>query len=486
MDDDRGEDLCSNELSTGVLVFRPRILANSPILPITLRSALRNPRSALRNPRSALRNPRSALRNPQSAIRNPQSAIRNPMTPSIVRTSTAELYDAHVLKNYARAPMTLVRGLGAQVWDDAGNSYLDFTSGIAVSALGHCHPHWVAAVQRQAAELIHVSNLFRNPQQGELARRIVQRAGPGRVFFCNSGAEANEALIKLARLHGAQKAGAEGKCYKIICAQNAFHGRTYGGMSATPQEKIQKGFRPLVPGFAFGEINNLASFADLVDGDTAAIFIETIQGEGGINPCTPEFLRGLRMLCDDRNLLLMLDEVQCGVGRTGLFYAFEHSGITADAIGMAKGLGGGFPIGAMWVRDRFAELFQPGYHGTTFGGTPLACAAALAVLDVIERDRLLEKVRTQSGPWHEALRGLVKEFPAHVSGVRGVGYLVGLQMTGEPGQYVAALRENGLLAPVAGGNIVRLLPPLIATAGELAKSVEIFRKMLGSRPVKVA
>src|SRR5688572_29803386 len=401
--------------------------------------------------------------------------------PSIVRTNTAELYDAHVMKNYARAPLTLVRGRGTQVWDDAGNCYLDFTSGIAVSALGHCHPHWVAAVQRQAAELIHVSNLFRNPQQGELARRLVKYAGPGRVFFCNSGAEANEALIKLARLHGMQKAGGEeGKCHKIICAKNAFHGRTFGGMSATPQEKIQRGFRPLVPGFAFGEINNLASFAELVDAGAAAIFLETIQGESGINPCTPGFLRGLRKLCDQHNLLLMLDEVQCGIGRTGRFYSFEHAGVSPDAIGMAKGLGGGFPIGAMWVRDRYAELFHPGNHGTTFGGTPLGCAAALAVLDVIERDNLLEKVRLQSAPWHASLRQLAADFPNHVAAVRGFGYLVGLQMTGDPAPYLAALRERGLLAPSAGGNVVRLLPPLNATTQELAKSVQIFRDVLAA------
>ena len=403
-------------------------------------------------------------------------------SPSIVRTSTAELYDAHVLKNYARQPLTLVRGRGTQVWDDAGKSYLDFTSGIAVSALGHCHPHWVATVQRQAAELIHVSNLFRAPQQGELAKRLVGYAGPGRVFFCNSGAEANEALIKLARLHGVEKAGGvEGKCYKIICAKQAFHGRTYGGMSATPQEKIQKGFRPLVPGFSFGELNNLQSFVDLVDDETAAIFLETIQGESGINPCTPEFLRGIRQLCDQHNLLLMLDEVQCGIGRTGRFYSFEHLGVSPDAIGMAKGLGGGFPIGAMWVRDRYAELFHPGNHGTTFGGTPLGCAAALAVLDVLEREKLLEKVRAQSGPWHEALRKVGAEFPKHVVGVRGLGYLVGIAMTGDPTPYIAALRERGLLVPSAGGNVIRMLPPLNATAEELAKAVEIFREMLATK-----
>jgi len=400
--------------------------------------------------------------------------------PTLVRTSTAELYDAHVLKNYARAPLTLVRGRGSRVWDDAGTGYLDFTSGIAVSALGHCHPHWVAAVQRQAAELIHVSNLFRNPLQGELARRLVRCAGPGRVFFCNSGAEANEALIKLARLHGVRKSGVEGKCYRILCAKGAFHGRTFGGMSATPQEKVQKGFAPLLPGFAFGELNNLQSFADLVDADTAAIFVETIQGEGGINACTPEFLTGLRQLCDQHNLLLMLDEVQCGVGRTGRFYAYEHAGVTPDAIGMAKGLGGGFPIGAMWVHERCADLFQPGNHGTTFGGTPLACAAALAVLDVIEREQLMARVRAQSGPWLDALRQLVDDFPTHLLGVRGLGYLVGLQLAAEPAPYLAALRERGLLAAAAGGNVIRLLPPLNATPEELAESVAIFRAVLAA------
>jgi acetylornithine aminotransferase/acetylornithine/N-succinyldiaminopimelate aminotransferase len=402
--------------------------------------------------------------------------------PSIVRTSTAELYDAHVLKNYARPAITLVRGRGTQVWDDAGNCYLDFTSGIAVSALGHCHPHWVNAIQRQAGELIHVSNLFRNPQQGELARRIVQHAGPGRVFFCNSGAEANEAMIKLARLHGVAKAGGEeGKCYKIIGAKNAFHGRTFGAMSATPQEKIQHGFRPLVPGFAFAEINNLESFAELVDEYTAAILIETVQGESGINPCTPEFLRGLRQLCDENNILLMLDEVQCGIGRTGQFYAFQHAGIVPDAVAMAKGLGGGFPIGAMWVRDRFADLFHPGNHGTTFGGTPLACAAALAVLDVIERDNLLEKVRTQAAAWMPKLQSLATAYPHQVLAARGIGYLVGVQLANDPAPYVSLARERGLLVPTAGNNVVRFLPPLNATAEELSRSVEIFRSVLATK-----
>ncbi len=403
------------------------------------------------------------------------------MNASLIRSSAAELYDAHVMKNYARQQLTLVRGLGAQVWDDQGHAYLDFTSGIAVSALGHCHPHWVAAVQRQAGELIHTSNLFRHPNQGELARRLVGYAGPGRVFFCNSGAEADEALLKLARLHGMRKAGEEATCYKVICAKQAFHGRMFGGMSATPQEKVQHGFRPLVPGFAFGELNNLQSFADLVDDGTAAIFVESIQGESGVNPCTPEFLAGLRRLCDQRGLLLMVDEVQCGIGRTGSFYAFQQAGIRPDAIAMAKGLGGGFPIGAIWVGERSAELFQPGSHGTTFGGTPLACAAALAVLDVIEREGLLAHVASASRPWIAALQGLAADFPKHIAAVRGRGFLVGVQMTGETAPYLASLRERGLLAVASGNNVIRILPPLIATADELAKSVAIFRETLASK-----
>jgi acetylornithine aminotransferase/acetylornithine/N-succinyldiaminopimelate aminotransferase len=403
------------------------------------------------------------------------------MHSTIIRTSTAEIYDAYVVKNYVRPALTLVRGSSCSVWDDQGREYLDFTSGIAVSVLGHCHPVWVEAVRRQAGELIHVSNLFRHPLQAELARQLVLRAGPGRAFFCNSGAEANEALIKLARLHGVKKSGEEGRCPRIICAKGAFHGRTFGGMSATPQEKIQKGFRPLVPGFVFGEFNNLRSFADLVDDRTCAIFVETIQGESGINPCTDEFLAGLRHLCDRHKLLLLIDEVQCGIGRTGRFFAFEHTGILPDAIGMAKGLGGGFPIGAVWIRENAAEYFQPGSHGTTFGGTPLACAAALAVLHVIDKEKLLDKVAANSGPWLKKLEKLAADFPQQLKAVRGRGYMIGLQMAGDPAPYIAALREAGLLAPGAGNNVIRLLPPLIATRAHLDRSVEIIRGVLQAK-----
>ena len=404
------------------------------------------------------------------------------MNQNIIRTSTADLYDAHVMKNYARAPLTLVRGRGAQVWDDQGRAFLDFTSGIAVSALGHCHPHWVAAVQRQAGELIHTSNLYRNPNQGELARRLVGYAGPGRVFFCNSGAEADEGMLKLARLHGLKKAGGvEGKCIKVIAAKQAFHGRMFGGMSATPQEKIQKGFRPLLSGFAFGELNILSSFAELIDADTAAILVEPIQGESGVNPCTPEFLLGLRQLCDQHNLLLLIDEVQSGIGRTGKFYAHEHAGVRADAIAMAKGLGGGFPIGAIWVGEGAAELFQPGSHGSTFGGTPLACAAGLAVLDVIEKEKLLAHVSTQGARWLVELAKVGQAFPQHIAAVRGRGFLVGLQFTADPSPLLADLRERGLLVVPSGNNVLRFLPPLVATAAELDQATAILRAALAAK-----
>lgn len=398
--------------------------------------------------------------------------------PTIVRTNTAELYDAYVMKNFAKAPLTLVRGEGVWAWDDTGKKYLDFAAGIAVNALGHCHPDWVEAIRRQAGEFVHCSNLYRNPNYGELARRIVQQAGPGRVYLCNSGTEANEALIKLARLHGIRKSGEEGKCLRIICAKNAFHGRTYGGMSATPQEKIQKGFKPFVPGFVFGELNNLQSFTELVDENTSAIFIETVQGEGGLMPCTDEFLHGLRKLCDRHNLLLMLDEVQCGIGRTGAFYAFQHSGIRPDAIGMAKGIGNGYPMGAIWAAEKHAELFTPGSHGTTFGGSPLACAASLATLDVIERDGLIAKVKAYGTVWRADLEKLAVEFPRQVAGVTGRGYMLGLKLTSDPAAYLPLLRESGLLCPVAGGNVIRLLPPLIATPEHLRLATDIIRGVL--------
>lgn len=399
----------------------------------------------------------------------------------VTSAKVQQLYEKHLLGNYGAPPFALVRGKGSYVWDAEGRRYLDFCAGIAVNTLGHAHPQWVEAVREQAGTLAHASNLFAIPGQGRLAARLCEKAGPGRVFFCNSGTEANEFLIKLARLWGREKAGGEeGRIFKVITAENAFHGRTFGGMSATPQAKIQDGFAPMLPGFAHARFNDLDSFAEAVDEQTAAILLETIQGEGGVHPATAEFLRGIRRLCDEKGLLLLIDEVQCGIGRTGRFFAYEAAGITPDAIGMAKGLGGGFPMGAAWVREGYHELFQAGSHGTTFGGSPLACAAAHAVLDVMEAENLLDRVTVQSAPWHEALRDLVAKHPDYLTGVRGIGYHTALIFRDDPLPWMVRFREYGLLTVRGGTDGIRLMPPLNVTSAELEACVEIIDQAIGA------
>lgn len=400
-------------------------------------------------------------------------------------SATADRYAANLLTNYGAAPLTLERGAGAHVWDDAGKRYLDFCTGIAVNALGHAHPVWVKRVQDQAAKLAHVSNLFRTEPQGLLAEKVVQKAGPGRVLFCNSGAEANEALLKLARLHGKRRNnGVEGVITKVVVAANAFHGRTYGAMSATPQDKIQSGFRPMLEGVGVGVMNDLASFERLIDDRTAAVLIEPLQGEGGLTPAREDFLHGLRKLCTERGALLMFDEIQAGIGRTGKWFGHHHAGVQADAFSMAKGLGGGFPIGGIWVARGNDDLFTPGSHGTTFGGNPLACAAALAVFEVIESENLLARITAQTPVWHAALRATAAARPDILKEVRGLGYMTGLAFTEAPAPVVAAFREAGLLCAPAGDNVVRLLPPLNATSGELAECAAIVDRVIRALPAK--
>lgn len=385
------------------------------------------------------------------------------------------------MKNYGAPSFNAVRGKGLYLYDEEGNKYLDFGSGIAVTSVGHSHPKWVSAVQKQASTLTHCSNLYGIPSQQKLADRLVEKAGAGRVLFCNSGAEANEALIKLARLHGKNITGEESKRFTVVAAENAFHGRTFGGMAATPQEKIQGGFRPMLDGFKFGELNAIETFDKLVDDSVAAVFIESIQGEGGIFPAEASFLQELRALCTERGALLMLDEVQCGIGRSGHFFAYEASGVQPDAIGMAKGLGAGFPIGAIWIADAYAELFQPGSHGTTFGGSPLASAAANATLDIIEEEQLIEQVAANSPAWHAELQNLVEKYPDQIAGIRGAGYMVGLSLKPEDLnlKITAAARNKGLLIVPAGHNVIRLLPALIATPEQLSESVEILDTIFG-------
>jgi acetylornithine aminotransferase/acetylornithine/N-succinyldiaminopimelate aminotransferase len=349
--------------------------------------------------------------------------------------------------------------------------------------VGHSHPKWVAALQEQAATLTHCSNLYGIPQQQQLANRLVAQAGAGRLLFCNSGAESNDALIKLARLHGRNICGEEGKRFNVVAAKNAFHGRTFGGMAATPQEKIQGGFRPMLEGFKFGELNKIETFDKLVDDSVAAVFIESIQGEGGLFPAEAGFLQELRALCTERNALLMLDEVQCGIGRSGHFFAFEESGVKPDAIGMAKGLGGGFPIGAIWVSEPYAELFQPGSHGTTFGGSPLASAAANATLDIIGEEKLIENVAANSPQWHAELQNLAEKYPELIAGIRGAGYMIGIALKheGHNLQITAAAQEKSLLTVPAACNVIRLLPALIATPQQLSKSVAILNEVFSEQ-----
>ena len=398
--------------------------------------------------------------------------------------TTEERYAAHLLTNYGPPALTLVRGEGAYVWDDAGRRYLDFCSGIAVNALGHAHPAWVARIAEQAGRLAHVSNLFRNEPQALLAERLTRLAGgSGRVLFCNSGAEANEALLKLARLHGRRRnGGIEGRIVKVVVAANAFHGRTFGAMAATPQEKIQGGFRPMLDGFAVGTLNDFASFEALIDDTTAAVLLEPIQGESGLTVAETGFLRRLRDLCDRRGVMLMFDEIQSGIGRTGEWFGHRYAGVKADAFSMAKGLGGGFPLGGIWVAPGFDDLFTPGSHGTTFGGNPLACAAASAVLDVIESEDLPGRIVTNTPVWHRALLDAASVRPDVVTGVRGIGYMSGIALSRPVAPLVAALRDNGLLCAPAGGDVIRLLPPLNATASELAESAAILGRALATLP----
>jgi acetylornithine aminotransferase/acetylornithine/N-succinyldiaminopimelate aminotransferase len=376
-------------------------------------------------------------------------------------------------KNYAPPPFNAVKGQGVFLYDDQDKQYLDFTSGIAVTALGHSHPKWTSAVQKQLHKLVHCSNLFGIPSQQQLADKLVQIAGPGRLLFCNSGAEANEALIKLARLHGLKKSKTAGHaCHQVITATNAFHGRTFGCMAATPQDKIQKGFHPMLEGFRYAEFNNIESFKEQIDPSVAAIMIETIQGEGGIFPAKKEFLQALQQLCQDNDLLLIIDEVQCGIGRTGDFFAYQESGIIPDAIGMAKGLGGGFPIGAIWIKQANEELFQPGSHGTTFGGNPLASVSGNAVIDTILEDKLLDKVKKQSKKWHQQIHDLKDKYPNKIHAIRGKGYMVGISVD-DALALTHSAREKGLLIVPAGHNTIRLLPPLIAEETHLNQSIQV-------------
>ena len=391
------------------------------------------------------------------------------------RSEIIGLFDRYVVPNYARYPLVFARGKGARVWDADGKEYLDFGGGIAVNLLGHSAMAEILA--KQASVLVHASNLYYTEPQGRLAKRLVEFVGvEGKCFFCNSGAEANETLFKLARKFGNES----GSRYEILTFQNSFHGRTLAGISATGQEKVKHGFEPAVEGFRHVPFNDLDAVAKAVGPKTAAILLEPIQGESGIRPATPEFLRGLRRLCDERKLLLMFDEVQCGLGRTGDFCGFRSiaADVQPDAISWAKGLGGGFPIGAVWIRGPYADLLGPGTHGTTFGGTPLACSVALAVLDTLERDGLLRNAREVGQYFIGKLQALAAKCPV-IREVRGFGLMIGVELAMEARPAVLKLAEHGLIGIAAGTNVVRFLPPLNITRAEVDEAVEKMGRAFG-------
>ncbi len=377
----------------------------------------------------------------------------------------------HLMNTYARQPVAFVRGEGAYLWDEAGKRYLDAVAGVAVNGLGHAHPKLVKAIADQAATLIHSSNLYRILRQEELADRLCALSGMDKAFFCNSGCEANEAAIKLARLYGHGK-GIE--VPTIIVMEKAFHGRTMATLTATGSRKIQAGFEPLLSGFARVPFNDLDAIRHVAEHNKSvvAVLLEVVQGEGGINVLPSEYLAGLRKICDAHGWLLMLDEVQTGIGRTGTWFGFQHSGVMPDVMALAKGLGSGMPIGACLARGAAADVFQPGNHGSTFGGNPLACAAALATLDAIEEDKLLENARLRGEAIREGLRQAFTGLSSVVD-IRGEGMMIGIELDRPCGELVAVARDAGVLINVTADNVIRLVPPLIYGEAEVNELVAV-------------
>ncbi len=380
-----------------------------------------------------------------------------------------------LMNTYTRQPMVLVRGQGTRLWDLEGREYLDFLAGIAVCNLGHAHPAVAAAVARQVQELVHVSNLYYTLPQINLAQQLVDLRCADKVFFANSGAEANEGAIKLARryIHGKFGPGR----YKIICSHNSFHGRTQANLSATGQEKFWQGFEPLLPGFVFVPFGDLQAMAAALDDETCAIFVEPIQGEGGVRIPAPEYLQGLRRLCDALDLLLVLDEIQVGLGRTGKLFAYEHTGIQPDIITLAKALANGLPIGALLVTAEVAQGFVPGTHASTFGGGPVVTAAARAVMDILAQPEFLAEVSAKGAYFLAGLRDLQSRHTM-ITEVRGLGLILGIELDGDGTPLVDACRERGLLINCTQGNVLRFLPPLIVSREEIDQAIRILDEVL--------
>jgi acetylornithine aminotransferase/acetylornithine/N-succinyldiaminopimelate aminotransferase len=421
--------------------------------------------------------------------------MKDPAPTAIVRNqheSIRALFAKNVVPSYGRFELALSHGRGSHLFDVNGRRYLDFGGGIAVCSLGHAHPAITAALVEQSSKLIHVSNLYYTEPQGRLAEALVNLIAPGKCFFSNSGAEANEGLFKLARKFGHD----EGR-FEIITTVNSFHGRTLAGIAATGQDKVKKGFEPMTPGFRHVPYNDLEAMRAAISPATVAILVEGIQGEGGVTPATPNYLRGLRALCDEKKLLLLMDSVQCGHFRSGCFQSFQRilAGISGaeefqpDGISMAKSLGGGFPIGAFWVRAPYADLLSAGTHGTTYGGSPLACAVGLKILEVIATENLAANARQMGEFLAAGLHQIAQQYPQFVRGVRGLGLMLGLELAAEipalkvegklpSAVFAARLQAAGLLMIPAGPNVLRLLPALNLTHGDAEEGLGIIERVV--------
>jgi len=370
-----------------------------------------------------------------------------------------------VMQTYGRFPVAFVRGQGCRLWDADGKRYLDFVAGLAVCNLGHCHPRVVAAIREQAGRLLHVSNLYHIPWQTELAARIAGLSFGTRVFFCNSGAEANEAAIKLVRRY--ESTVRQSGRFEILTAQNSFHGRTLATVTATGQEKFRKGFDPLVPGFRYVPFNDITALERAVGEKTAAILLEPIQGEGGVNVPADDYLPAVRRLCDAKQLTLIFDEIQVGMGRTGTLFAYQQWGVEPDLMTLAKGLAGGVPIGVLVAREEWASAFVPGTHASTFGGNPLAAAAGLAALGALLDEGILENCRRMGAYLREQLEGVAHRHPTLVKEVRGRGLILGMELTRPGGPVVARCLEQGLLINCTADRVLRFIPPLVVTREEV-------------------
>lgn len=382
----------------------------------------------------------------------------------------------YIMNTYNRYPVILRKGRGMKVWGSDGKEYLDFVGGVAVNILGHCHPRVVVAIQKQAQRLIHVSNYYHIEPQIKLARLLVENSFAEKVFFCNSGAEAVEAAIKLARKYAKENLNPER--YEIITAENSFHGRTYAAVTATAQEKFHAGFEPLVPGFVYVKYNDIVSLKEAINERTCAVLLEPIQGEGGVRVPDKDYLKQVKELCNENNILLILDEVQTGMGRTGSLFAYEHFNITPDIMTIAKGLGGGVPIGAMLATDRVASSFKPGNHASTFGGNPLVCAAGVATIETLLEDGfILDQCRRMGKYFIERLLSLKEKFPVLIKEIRGLGLLIGMEVNADCAQIVKTCMEKGVLINYTAGNVLRFIPPLIVQKKDIDYLIEVLEEI---------